>query len=221
MKDRRIRVLVVDDHLLVAQGIAGALGTEEDLDVVGVANSAAQARLMAHALRPDVILMDFRLPDGDGAETTRQIRMEHPAIKTVIMTSYTSDPVLLAAVESGCSGFIPKEHCLDEGIDAIRVAAAGGAYITPSMLSRVLPRLHRGGRSPTTSMTPREHSILELLVEGLSTRVIADRLGLRIKTVRNHVQNIMTKLDAHSRLEAVAAAMRQGLITSPGSSRGA
>jgi DNA-binding NarL/FixJ family response regulator len=156
--------------------------------------------------------MDYRLPDGDGVEATRRIREVAPSTAVVMVTSVASENVLLGAIDAGCAAFVLKDSPMQDVIDATRAAGRGDSVIAPSLLARLLPRLRRSASAPPTALTEREQQVLELLVEGLSSQAIADRLFLSMNTVRNHVQNILVKLGAHSRIEAVATAVRSGLV---------
>ncbi len=210
--DEPLKILLVEDHQMVAQGIVELVGAEPDLDVVAVEATVAGATDAAARLRPDVVLMDYRLPDGDGVEATRRIREVAPASAVVMVTSVASENVLLGAIDAGCAAFVLKDSPMQDVIDAARAAGRGEAVIAPSLLARLLPRLRRTAAAPPTTLTEREQQVLELLVEGLSSQAIADRLFLSMNTVRNHVQNILVKLGAHSRLEAVATAVKTGLV---------
>jgi len=209
---RSIRVVIVDDHEMLVQGIRAVLGTEPDIQVVATAGTveAGCAAVRMHA--PDVVLMDYELPDGDGAQATERIKHDVPAAQVVMVTSFDDEAVLVKAIESGCSGFITKHKAIDEVVRAVRAARAGEALISPSMLARLLPKLRRSHQGIGTDLTPREIEVLKLLAEGLANAVIAERLVLSLHTVRNHVQNVITKMGAHSKLEAVATAVREGII---------
>jgi two-component system response regulator DevR len=161
---------------------------------------------------PDVVLMDYELPDGDGAVATERIKAEVPATQVVMVTSFDDETVLVRAIEAGCSGFITKHKAIQEVSSAVRAAHAGEALISPSMLARLLPRLRQNPRGLGADLTPREVEVLKLLADGVSNQQIAEKLVLSMHTVRNHVQNVITKLGAHSKLEAVATAVREGII---------
>jgi DNA-binding NarL/FixJ family response regulator len=182
---------------------------------VGIAGTALEAERIAERKRPDVVLMDFRLPDRDGAAATASIKSRHPETQVVMVTSADDEAVLIRCLEAGCSGFIPKDRPVRELVEAVRATAAGEALVSPPMLARLLPRLKPGHKSAGTDLTPRELDILSLLAQGLSNQGIAERLGISRNTVRNHVQNILAKLEAHSQLEAVSTAVRQGIIRYP------
>jgi DNA-binding NarL/FixJ family response regulator len=207
-----VRGLIVDDHAVFADGLAALLSSERGVAVAGVARGVAEAGALAAKTQPDVVLMDYELLDGTGVEATDAVLARCPGASVVMLTSFSDDAVLLAAIEAGCSGFITKHRAGHEVVAAVRSAAAGEVLISPALLARLLPRLRREPLRAASKLTARELEVLELLAEGLSNHAIADRLSVSHNTVRNHVQNLLTKLHAHSRLEAVATAVRQGLI---------
>lgn len=209
---REIAVLIVDDHRVFAEGLLKTLEDEPDVRVVGIAGTVEEAVATARRLRPDVILMDYDLPDGNGAAAAVRIRSDHPAAKVVMLTSFTDEKILVAAIEAGCSGYVTKHKATEEVLSAVRAAHAGEALISPSMLARVLPRLHRSYRGLGSDLTSREREILVMLADGVSTQAIAKALVISPHTVRNHTQSILVKLQAHSKLEAVATAVREGII---------
>ena len=211
----RIRVLIVDDHQMVAESLAAAFQPEKDIELVGIAGTAGEAKHLVEIERPDVVLMDYRLPDQDGAAATAAIKARRPETQVVMVTSADDEGVLLQCLEAGCSGFIQKERPVRELLDAVRAVHAGEALVSPPMLARLLPRLRPSHQKTAAELTARELDILRLLAEGLSNQVIAERLGITRNTVRNHVQNILAKLGAHSKLEAVATAVREGIIRYP------
>jgi two-component system response regulator DevR len=212
VKGERIRVLICDDHHVVAQGLAMVLGAEPDIEVVGVAGSVAEVRQMVVSRRPQVVLMDYGLPDGDGVTATAGIKASQPDVQVIMLTSYVDEEILVAAIEAGCTGYVTKHKGAEELTAAVRLAFEGEALVSPDMLARLLPRLRRGNHRLGWDLTPRERQVLDLLALGESKEAIARRLLLSTNTVRNHIQNILTKLEAHSRLEAVAAAAREGLL---------
>ena len=207
-----VRVLVVDDHQMFASSLAQALSAEDDLLVVGVAVSLEGARAQTSATAPDVVLLDHRLPDGDGVSAITALQSLRPSVQVVILTATTSDRVLVAAMEAGAAGFIAKTQPLDDVIDGVRAAAQGESVVSPKLLSRLLPRLQRRSSSPATTLTQRERDILDLLATGLPNADIASQLSLSVHTVRNHVANLSAKLGAHSKLEVLAIAVRDGLV---------
>ena len=206
------RVLIVDDHEVLAASLAQVLDHEPDLTVVGSAGTLEKARALLATAAPDVVLLDHRLPDGDGVEAIPDLLALRPEASIVVLTATTADHVLVAAIEGGASGFVSKTRGLDEVTSAVRAAAAGESVISPEMLARLLPRLHRREPAPRDTLTEREREVLQLLAEGLSNAAIAERLFVSVHTVRNHVANLSTKLGAHSKLEALSIAVREGLL---------
>lgn len=207
-----IRVAICDDHEIVADAIAQLLDREPDLEVVGIAHSASELMTLVSSVRLEVVLIDYELPDLNGVEATKVLKTENPDLKVVMLTSYANEDVLVAAMGSGCSGFITKHGGATQLVGGVRMAAAGEALISRSLLEQLLPRLKQFSGQPQPDLTSRELEVLELLAEGGSTQSMADRLFLSTNTVRNHIQSLLSKLGAHSRLEAVTMAARQGLI---------
>jgi DNA-binding NarL/FixJ family response regulator len=216
MSDAAVRVLVCDDHEVFADGVA-ALLRAEGMDVVRTLGRARDVVPSVLELHPDVVLMDYELPDADGVETTAEVKSADPSVHVVLLTASTDESVLVRAIDAGISGYVTKTKPTAEVMGAIRAAVAGDVVVSPDMLVRLLPRL-RSRPSPTSryDLTPREVEVLELLAEGASNEVLVRELGISRNTVRNHVQNLLTKLGVHSRLEAVALATREGLLRSGG-----
>jgi DNA-binding NarL/FixJ family response regulator len=165
--------------------------------------------------RPRVVLLDQQLPGKQGVDVAREIRADHPETMVVILTGVADDRVLLTAIDAGCTGFLTKEHAAGEVVSAVRAAAAGEVLIPPALLARLLPQMNRAHRGIGADLSPRELEVLELLALGTTNRVLADQLHLSVNTVRNHVQQILVKLGAHSKLEAVAIAVREGVVRYP------
>jgi two-component system, NarL family, response regulator DevR len=210
-----VRVLVVDDHEVLAVSLAQVLDAEPDLVSVGVAGTLAQARDMVATARPDVMLLDHRLPDGDGVTAIGELRAIRPSMHVVVLTASAADSVLVVAMEAGASGFLSKTRGLAEVTSAVRNAALGEAVISPEMLMRLLPRLTRGpggGGVGHNDLTDREREVLALLAEGLTNAAIAERMFVSVHTVRNHIANLSHKLGAHSKLEALSIAVREGVL---------
>jgi DNA-binding NarL/FixJ family response regulator len=207
-----VRVLVVDDHQMFATSLAQALQSEPDLLVVGQATSITEAQQLVAASAPDVVLLDHRLPDGDGVGAIGGLRNIRPSAKIVVLTATASDRVLVAAMEAGAAGFIAKTQRLDDVIAGVRAAAQGESVVSARLLTRLLPRLHRQGGGGRTELTEREREILDLLAQGLSNADIAQQLTISVHTVRNHVANLSAKLGAHSKLEVLSIAVREGLV---------
>lgn len=209
--DMAIRVLIVDDHKLMAESLAAALTTEPDLWVVGIASTSSEAVAVVEEEKPSVVLMDFRLPDADGAMAAAEIRMVAPQAKVVMLTGYDDDTALSRAIDAGCAGFIHKSADLGTVVDAVRRAHAGEPVFSATDLSRLVRQL-RGEAGLGGDLTGREREVLQLLAQGMPTDALADRLYISKHTARSHVRNILAKLGAHSKLEAVAIALRSGLV---------
>jgi DNA-binding NarL/FixJ family response regulator len=207
-----VRVLLVDDHQMFMAGLAQALQGEPDLLVVGQVTSVVGARDLMASAAPDVVLLDHRLPDGDGVSAIAELRSIRPSARIVVLTASTSDRVLVTAMEAGAAGFIAKTQRLDDVITGVRAAAQGESVVSAKLLSRLLPRLRRGGDSGGVELTEREQEILDLLARGLSNADIARELTISVHTVRNHVANLSAKLGAHSKLEVLSIAVREGLV---------
>jgi DNA-binding NarL/FixJ family response regulator len=208
-----IRVLLVDDHQMFGTSLAFVLDNEPDLRTVGVARTVAEAVRMTASNLPDVVLLDQRLPDGNGVDAIGPLLEASPGVQIVMLTATTSDQVLLSAMEAGASGFIDKSRSLAEVTAAVRSAAAGESLITPRLLARLLPRLRRSDNAAASNLTEREREVLGHLAEGLSNAEIAAQMTVSVHTVRNHVANLSAKLGAHSKLEALAIAVRRGLVS--------
>jgi DNA-binding NarL/FixJ family response regulator len=213
--DSAVGVLIVDDHRMFAESLARLLSDEPGIAVLGIAATGAQALEAAAQLRPEVVLIDYQMPGGDGVAVTGDIKRLNPRIMVVMLTGSPEDRVLLAAIDAGCSGFLTKDRAAAEVADAVRAAAAGEALISPAQLARLLPKLSRTHHVIGADLTDREREILGFLARGWSNKVIAAELFLSVNTVRNYVQSVLTKLGAHSKLEAVSTAVREGIIDYP------
>lgn len=213
-QQRQIRVLIVEDHRMFSQALRAALDESDDIAVTGAVETSAAGLTAAREDPPDVVLMDYRLPDGDGVDAARRIKAVHPQTKIVMLTAASDDTILREAIQAGCSGYLTKDHTVEELILAVRAAHNGEALISPALLSRLLDRLEDRSR-PGADLTAREAEVLRLLARGLSNQAIAATLDIRLATVRNHVQSVIEKLHAHSKLEAVATALRLGVIRNP------
>lgn len=210
-----IRVLIIDDHKMFADSLARLLGDELGIDVLGIANNGEQALEMCARLRPTVVLVDYQLPDMNGAALAAELKSADPDLMIVMLTGANEDRVLLDAIDAGCCGFITKDRAAIEVVKAVRGAAAGEALISPLLLARLLPKLKRTYRSLGSDLTERERATLNRLAEGWSNKAIASDLNLSLNTVRNYVQSLLSKLGAHSKLEAVSTAVREGIIDYP------
>jgi DNA-binding NarL/FixJ family response regulator len=206
-----IRVLVVDDHQMMGEGLRAAVATEPGIEVIGVAGDLPQSRAMADRLRPDVVLMDYSLPSGTGFDCAQLLKQDHPEVKIIILTGHRDDTLVVRAVELGLDGFLRKTSSIDEVVAAVRQAHAGDAVFSPQDLTLVMRQVRRAGKSPT-DLTEREVEVLHLMASGASTEVMASTLFVSAHTIRSHVRHILEKLGAHSKLEAVAIAIRERLV---------
>jgi DNA-binding NarL/FixJ family response regulator len=168
--------------------------------------------MLVRTCHPDVVLLDHRLPDGDGVSAIPELRALRPSMGIVVLTASAADHVLMAAIEAGAAGFLSKTRSIDEVTAAVRAAAAGESVISPELLARLLPRFQRNGNHGAAELTEREREVLSLVAEGLSNAAIAARLVVSVHTVRNHIASMSSKLGAHSKLEALSIAVRQGLL---------
>ena len=209
---RRWRVLLVDSEEMFAQSLRFALEAQGDLEVVETADTLRRARAVMATVSPDVVVLESRLPDGAAIAAVPDLRRACPASKVVLLTSGPDASAAAEAVGAGCSGLVSRTGTLDELVAAVRGVAAGQVYVSPGVLAKLLPRLQRVTQRPGWDLTARELEILQLLGEGLSNAAIAARLVVSVHTVRNHVQNLLSKLGAHSKLEALVIALREGLL---------
>jgi DNA-binding NarL/FixJ family response regulator len=203
------RVFLLDDHEIVRRGLRELLEAEDDLEVVGEAGTAAEALARIPATRPDVAVLDVRLPDGDGVSVCRDVRSQNAAVRCLMLTSFSDDEALFSAIMAGASGYVLKQVRGTDLVDAIRRVGRGESLIDPSLTSRVLERL-RGGDDDDLlrQLTPQERTLLDLLAEGLTNRQIGERMFLAEKTVKNYVSNLLGKLGMGRRTEAAVYAAR-------------
>ncbi len=207
----RIRVLVVDDHAMVRRGLATFLKVFDDLELSGEAANGQAAIQRCAELQPDVVLMDMVMPDMDGAATTRQIRLQSESIQVIALTSFKEESLVQSALQAGAIGYLLKDVSADELAQAIRAAHAGRATLSPEA-AQVLVQAATRAQAPGLDLTERERTVLALMVEGLNNTQIAARLTVSPSTIKTHVSNILSKLGVASRTEAVALALRHGLV---------
>jgi two-component system, NarL family, response regulator DevR len=205
-----IRVFLLDDHEVVRRGLHELLEAEDDIEVVGESGSAQEAARRAPALRPDVAVLDARLPDGNGIDVCRDIRSVDPSIKGLILTSYEDDEALFAAIMAGASGYVLKQIRGTDLVDAVRRIAAGQSLLDPAVTQRVLERIRHGVEEPRElkSLTEQERRIREYVAEGLTNREIAGKMFLAEKTVKNYVSSLLAKLGLERRTQAAVLATR-------------
>ncbi|GIH21096.1 response regulator [Rugosimonospora africana] len=205
-----IRVFLLDDHEVVRRGLADLLQAEGDIEVVGESGSATQAASRIPALRPDVAVLDARLPDGNGIDVCRDVRAVDPSIKGLILTSYEDDEALFAAIMAGAAGYVLKQIRGTDLVDAVRRVAAGQSLLDPAITARVLERIRHGVEEPRElkSLTDQERRILEYIAEGLTNHEIAQRMFLADKTVKNYVSSVLAKLGLERRTQAAVLATK-------------
>jgi DNA-binding NarL/FixJ family response regulator len=215
-----ITIGIVDDHPVFTEALALVFGKEPTLQVVGVADTCAGARDLVERTRPNVLLLDVSLPDGDGLNLVPELKRLCPETHILVLTSYTEEKTLLRAIETGVIGFVGKNRTTGELFAAIRRAAEGEITMPTGLLLGLLARTRREhthdlAKLRGESLTPREQEVLAQLAQGHSSTAIASELDISPMTVRTHIRNLMEKLGVHSRLEAVTVALRNGLIQPP------
>jgi DNA-binding NarL/FixJ family response regulator len=205
-----IRVFLLDDHEIVRRGIKELLEGEPDIEVVGESGLAEEAARRIPALRPDVAILDARLPDGSGIDVCREVRSRDPHIKALILTSYDDDEALFAAIMAGAAGYVLKEIRSSDLVTAVRHVAAGKSLIDPAMTATVLERIRNGPGTPDelASLTDQERVLLGHIAEGLTNRQIAEQMFLAEKTVKNYVSSILAKLGLERRTQAAVLASK-------------
>jgi two-component system NarL family response regulator len=216
-----MRILLVDDHVLFREGLASLLLSQTDLELVGEAGTATEAVAQARELQPDLVLMDFCLPDGTGLDATEAILKDRPETKIVFLTFHDDDERLFAAIRKGAKGYLLKNVSTSELLSFVRGVERGQAAITAGMTSRIVEEFARSRpetashRADLAGLTAREMEVLQELAVGSTNREIAEHLVISENTVKNHVRSVLAKLDCGNRREAASFARQQGLVESP------
>lgn len=213
----QIRILIVDDHTVVRDGLASMLARQQDFQVVGEASNGAEAVEKTQELKPDVTLMDLRMPEMDGVEAMRNIKEQDADAKFIVMTTFDTDEYIFDAIEAGAKGYLLKDASRDALFDAVRAVHRGESLIEPGVASRLLDRLaqlsKRGNEpGPSNILSAREIEVLQLMSTGSANKQIAASLSVSESTVKTHVANIFQKLDVNHRTEAVTQALQRGII---------
>ena len=206
------RVLVVDDQRSFAQLLAMALEATGEYEVVGHARTLAECVPAVGRTRPDIVVMDLRLPDGDGISGTRRVLALYPTTRVVVLTAQPGSEVVLAAAQAGACGFAPKDGSLEEVLATLRTARNGGLTLAPGAVTQTLIPAQRASSAVDGALTPRELDVVRLLSDGHDARTAANRLGISLHTCRGHTKAIFAKLGVHTQLAAVAEARRRGLL---------
>lgn len=203
-----IRVFLMDDHEVVRRGVAALLSAEDDIEIVGEADSAAQALARIPAVRPHVAVLDVRIPDGDGVSVCREVRSQMPEVACLMLTSFSDEEALFNAVMAGASGYVLKQIHGSDLVGAVRTVASGQSLLDPRSTAQMLQRLRdrETRKDPLAALSDQERQILELIGEGLTNRQIGERMFLAEKTVKNYVSNLFAKLNMSRRTQAAAFA---------------
>jgi DNA-binding NarL/FixJ family response regulator len=212
-----VKVFLLDDHEVVRRGVADVLQSDPGITVVGEAKNASEALSRVPALKPDVAILDVRLPDGDGVSVCRELRSRMPELKVVMLTSYSDDEALFEAIMAGASGYLLKQILGQDLVTGVRTVVAGGSLLDPTAATAVMARLRQAAEpaGPLAELSPQERTVLELIGEGLTNRQIGERMFLAEKTVKNYVSHLLAKLGLERRTQAavLATELRGGTAT--------
>jgi len=211
----KIKILVVDDHAILRDGIRALLFIHDDIEIIGEASEGKEAIDKAQELMPDVVIMDIAMPGMDGLEATRRIRKKYPKIKVLVLTQHDNKEYILSVIKAGAAGYVPKRALGSELVLAIRAVHSGDSFLYPSAAAALIEDYLKQaeGEDPYDLLTAREREILKLIAEGQTSQEIAGMLFISFKTVLSHRTKIMEKLDLHNRTELIRYAMRKGLVS--------
>jgi two-component system response regulator NreC len=215
----KVRLLLVDDHPIVRSGLRMLFQAEPDLEIVGEADGGAEAIVAVQKLRPDVVIMDVAMPGVNGIEATRRIKEMAPETAVLALTMHEDEQYFFEMLKAGASGYIPKRAAPDDLVAAVRVVAQGNVFLYATLARFLMKDMVEQATAPDADaladdlLTAREREVLTCIAEGLTSREIAEKLVISVKTVERHRENIMAKLDIHNRVELVKYAMRKGIIT--------
>lgn len=209
----KIRILIADDHAIVREGLRALIATEPDLELVAEASDGIQAVTKAHTLKPDVILLDMLMPRKDGLEALVEIKKDWAEARIIVLTSFSDDEKVFAAIRNGALGYLLKETSPDELLKAIHSVAQGEGFLSPSIAAKVMREINQPPKLPHTKdpLTEREVEILQWVAQGLTNDEIAEKLVVSERTVRTHVSNILAKLQLANRTQAALYALREGI----------
>ena len=211
-----ITLILADDHAVVRSGLRMLLDAQSDMRIVGEANNGREALELTRSLKPDVILMDIMMPEMNGIEATRRITSEYPDTAVLALTMYEDEQYFLEMLKAGAAGYVPKRAAPDVLVSAIRTVNMGAMFVYPSMAKRLVQEYDKKGTVDVSTafdvLTPRELEVLVLIADGLTNIKLGERLEISVKTVDRHRENIMRKLDIHTRIDLVKYAIREGLI---------
>jgi len=209
----KTRILIVDDHTIMRQGICALVSLHDDIEIVGEASKGKEAIEKVGELMPDVVVIDIALPGMDGLEVTRRIRKKNTKVKVLVLTRHEGKEYILSSVKAGAAGYIPKRALGLELVSAIHAVHSGDSFLYPSAAAVLIEGyLRQAKEEPYDRLTRREREILKLIAEGHTSREIADMLAISLKTIKSHRMKIMKELDLHNRTELIKYAMREGLI---------
>ncbi len=210
----KIRVLLVDDHAIMRDGISALLDLQDDIEIVGEASEGKEAIEKARELVPDVVVMDISMPEMDGLEATRRIKKKDPTVKVLVLTQHDDREYILSTIKSGSDGYLPKRALGSELVAAIRAIHQGHSFLYPSATGALIEDYRRQvEKEPYDRLTEREREVFRLIADGHTSREIVDMLFISLKTVHNHRAKIMEKLNIHNRSELIKFAIRKGLVT--------